>query len=279
MQKLGWLMLAATVAFAAESRDTKKAVFSNIREVILDNVNGPIEVAGHNGANVEVEYTRITKAESDAKLDEARRAVTMEPRQDGDKLRMFVDGPWRCDCEGERRRGVHYRGWREYGYEVTYEFRLKVPAGTKLDLRTINHGEITVRDTVGHFDVRNINGGIQLTEVAGSGRADALNGSVTVVFAKNPAGESTFKSLNGTVDVSFRPGLNAEMRFKTFNGDAYTDFETTPVPIPASLETSRQGTKYVLKRDRMTAARVGTGGPVLVFDAFNGNIKIRKRER
>ena len=277
MKKLS-LLLAAAAAFGAESRETRKATFPNIREVILDNVNGPVEVVGYGGAGVEVEYTRITKAESDAKLDEARREVKMEPRQDGDKLRLLVNGPWRCDCDGERRRSVNYRGYREYGYEVTYEFRLKVPSGTKLDLRTINHGEIAVRDTVGDFDVRNINGGIRMTEVTGSGRADALNGGVTVVFAQNPKADSTFKSLNGTVDVSFRPGLNAVMMLKTFNGDAYTDFETTPAPLP-ELETSQHGTKYVLKRERMTAAQVGSGGPVLMFDAFNGNIKIRRKER
>lgn len=272
------MLLTATLLGAAETSETKRQTFSGVHEVILDNINGSVEVAGHAGAAVEVEYTRKVTAESDNRMEAANREVRMEPRQDADRLRLFVDSPSRCCDEGRRWCGNCGGGYRRDGYTVHYEFKLKVPFDTRLDLRTVNQGKITVRDTAGDFDIRNINGAIQLTDVSGSGTADALNGAVTVAFARNPQRESLFKSLNGTVEVAFQPGLNADMRLKTFNGNAYTDFEVTALPTPAA-SSGREGARYVYKRDRMSAVRAGAGGPVLTFDAFNGDIKIRKREK
>ncbi|MBX9601052.1 MAG: hypothetical protein K2X35_08610 [Bryobacteraceae bacterium] len=270
MKTIAALILTGALLSAAESTETKRQTFSGVREVILDNITGPIEVAGHTGATVELEYTRKVTAESGNRLEAANRDVKMEPRQDADRLRLFVDTPSRCgNCGG---------GYRRDGYTVRYDFKLKVPFDTRLDLRTVNEGTITVRDTAGDFDIRNINGAIHLAEVSGSGTADALNGAVTVTYARNPQRESLFKSLNGTVEVSFQPGLNADLRLKTFNGSAYTDFEVTALPSPAG-SSSREGVRYVYKRNRMSSMRAGAGGPVLTFDAFNGDIKIRKRER
>jgi DUF4097 and DUF4098 domain-containing protein YvlB len=113
---------------------------------------------------------------------------------------------------------------------VIYDFEIKVPAATMLRLATINGGEVRVDNTTGDFDVANVNGGIEMNEVAGSGPVHTVNGRISVVFSKNPTKDSSFKSVNGTIEASFRPGLSADVRVKTFNGHAYTDFDATPLP-------------------------------------------------
>ncbi|MCU1275171.1 MAG: hypothetical protein JWO48_2602, partial [Bryobacterales bacterium] len=190
-------------------------------------------------------------------------------------LRLYVDGPFRCKC---RDGSVNYRGSRFYGYEVRFDFTVKVPRETNLRLRTVNHGDIRVENTSGNFDVDNINGGLELLDVSGSGHAYALNRPVKVLFARNPSAASDFGSLNGDVEVTFRPDLSADLWLKTFNGSAYTDFDVTALPSHPPAQEQHDG-KFVFKGDRFFGVRVGRGGPALKFDAFNGNIEIRNREK
>jgi hypothetical protein len=124
--------------------------------------------------------------------------------------------------------------------------------------------------------VDNINGGVEMTDLSGSGKVYALNGRVKVSFRENPRAKSSFGSLNGEVRVSFQQELNADVRFKTFNGGVYTDYPVTYLPLPASAG-ERRGGKFVYKSSEWSAVRVGHGGPELSFDAFNGNIRLLNR--
>jgi len=119
---------------------------------------------------------------------------------------------------------------------------------------------------------------VDLVEVGGSGHAYALNRPLKVLFSRNPAGASDFGSLNGDVEVTFRPDLSADVWLKTFNGQAYTDFDVTALPTRAAVREQHDG-KFVYKSHQFYGVRVGHGGPELKFDAFNGDIRIRNRER
>ena len=61
---------------------------------------------------------------------------------------------------------------------MTYDFEIKVPAATFLRLGTVNGGDIRVENTTGDFDVGNVNGGIEMREVAGSGLVHTVNGKI-----------------------------------------------------------------------------------------------------
>jgi DUF4097 and DUF4098 domain-containing protein YvlB len=102
-----------------------------------------------------------------------------------------------------------------------------------------------------------------------------VNGKVTVVFARNPARECSFKTVNGDIDAAFRPNLSANVHVKTFNGDAYTDFESQPLASPASAE--RRNGKFIYRSNRASSFRIGSGGPELNFDTLNGTVRISNR--
>jgi hypothetical protein len=268
-----WLYAAALplLAFDVDERETIEHSFAAAEELEIDGMNGSIEVTGQPGGAIEVVIERTIRADSDQKMAEAKRDVRLDVSAGSRLARLYVDGPWRCK-DGE----VNYRGRRYYGYEVRHDFRVRVPANTKLRLKTVNHGDIRIERTAGDFDVRNINGSIHMTEVEGSGHVYALNGKVQVVFRANPRSASSFGSLNGAVDVSFQPALSADLRLKTFNGSVYTDFDVTSLPPTASVAERRDG-KFIYRSDRFYGVRAGAGGPELKFDAFNGNIYIRSR--
>jgi hypothetical protein len=269
----GLLLVCPLMAAELEQNDTIQKTYalsgSTPRKVIVDNVNGSIQVTGYAGNEVRLVAHKRLRADSQGDADRARREVTLDISQDANTLRFYVDGPFRC-----RDGGVHQHGDR--GYEVKYDFELQVPHDSAADLKTVNAGEIKMENVAGDYKVDNINGGIEMTEVSGSGKVYALNGRVKVVFRENPRGKSSFGSLNGEVRVTFQPDLNADIRFKTFNGGVYTDYPVSYLPLPVSAGERRNG-MFVYKSNEWTAVRVGRGGPELSFDAFNGNIRILNR--
>jgi hypothetical protein len=237
----------------------------------LENINGSIKVVGYNGDDVKLTVHQTIEAKSDAKVQEAKEKERLEIKEEGDTIIIFVDTPYR-----KSNGSVNYKGPKFYGYKVTFDFELKVPNQTNIDLKTINNGDISVEGVRGNFDVHNINGGIEMRAAEGSGKVYALNEDVKVVFSKNPSSDCYFGSLNGDVEVTFLDGLSADIRIKTFNGDAYTDFSVTHVPDVATSKAEKKG-KHVYKSNGRTRVRVGNGGPVLDFDGFNGDIRILKK--
>jgi hypothetical protein len=277
-----WLALGASLAGVATADDlsvveneTIQRVFPAAKSVDVDNFDGSITVTGSGTQEIRVEIRKTIRARSAEKVQEAKREVQLDTAPHADGLRIYVDGPFRCKCgDGS----INWRGSRFYGYEVSFDFTIQVPRDTNLRLRTVNHGDIRAENIAGTFDAENINGGLELLEVSGSGHAYALNRPVKVLFNRNPAAASDFGSLNGDVDITFRPGLSADLWMKTFNGHAYTDFDVNALPGRAGVREQRNG-KFVYKSNEFFGVRAGNGGPELKFDAFNGDIRIRNREK
>ncbi len=257
-----------------EIRQTLKfSNFAAAKRVEVDNVNGAITVTGYDGKEVQLVANKTIHARSQEKVQEAQQRVQLEITEQNNTIALYVDGPFR-----DRDRSANYRGDRYYGYSVYFDFDLKVPREAGVYLKTINDGDIKVTNVAGDYEVDNTNGGIEMIEVSGAGRVYALNGGVKILFAKNPTGDSYFGSLNGEVEIAFRPNLSADLRFKTFNGEVYTDFPVTYLANATPSRERRKG-KFIYKQDRSFKVRVGNGGPELEFDAFNGDIRVIKREQ
>jgi DUF4097 and DUF4098 domain-containing protein YvlB len=249
----------------------------------IDNVTGSIQVAAYDGATVELTVTRSLAASTQERLDAARKEVTLDVKEEPSLISLYVDGPFRdCDCGGGRRRRNSNNNngsrWRDREYEVRYDFVLRVPRQVGLTLSNVNRGDIKIEGTAGDFEVTNVNGGIEMLDIAGSGRVGTINKDVRVVFRTNPTGPSSFKTLNGDVVVTFQPTLAADLRLKTFNGGMYTDFDTTALPALTPVSERKAG-KFVYKADRSAGVRVGSGGPELRFETLNGDIRILQRRK
>jgi hypothetical protein len=266
---------AATLAygFDQEEKETISRNFPTAARLEIENMNGFIHVTGYNGSEIQMVAEKTIQAESQERLDAAKREVKLDTTQSGDTLTLYVDGPFRCHCD-DGQRGVHEHS--HPGYRVIYDFEIKVPAATVLRLGTVNRGEVRVENTTGDFDVGNVNGSIEMREVAGSGLVHTVNGKISVLFSRNPTKNCSFKTINGSIEASFRPSLSADVRVKTFNGRAYTDFDVTPLPGLSPVAERRDG-KFIYRSDRFTGLRIGNGGPEFSFDTLNGSIRIINR--
>lgn len=243
------------------------------KELFVDNVFGSIAVEGYSGQDVQLVAHRTIKASSEEKVKKAKEEVKLDISEEGNTVDIYVDGPFRCR-EGRRR----WSSRSDPGYEVHYDFDLKVPHKTSLFLCTVTSGDIRVKNVEGEFEIKNVNGKIEMTEVAGSGDAHTVNGEVKVLFRQNPESDCSFHTINGDLEITFCPNLSAELFLKTFNGKAYTDFEVTTLPAEKAVGERRDG-KFVYKSSRFFGVRVGKGGPEIKFDTMNGDILIANRNK
>ena len=242
----------------------------------VDNVFGAIEVVGSQTDQVELVVNKTMRAESEERMEAAKKEVTLDITDQPDLLKLYVNGPFRCNCncDGDGCCG----GWHgDRGYSVKMDFQLRVPRNTDLKVRTVNSGGINVRDVIGNFSVHNVNGGIEMQDVGGGkALARTVNGGVKVVFRENPKGNSEFHTINGPVELYFARGLSADFRFKTMNGHVYSDFEMTSLPVQAASVERHDG-KFVFHTDRYTGGRVGGGGLEIKAENLNGDIRVLER--
>lgn len=275
-----WVCLASNICADDRDRFTKVdretiegkyslALGSGPRKLLVDTTQGYIHITAHAGSDVVLKAAKTVRAESNEALAEGAKTVKLDVSQQGNFLRLYVDAPWRTQTGG-----INYRGQRYYGYEVTYDFDLQVPRDVDLILRSVNRGDIQVEGTNGEYDIRAVNNGVILRDIAGFGEVQTVNGALTISYREDPKQSSAYKTLNGEVDITFRPGLSADMRFKTFNGSIYTDFDVASRPGAVQVAREVRNGKSVIRTSRFQTGRVGAGGPELSFETFNGTIRL-----
>lgn len=245
---------------------------SKPKELFIDNIWGSIEVVGYKGKEVKLLVHKTIKGRNKEKIQKAKEEVELEITEEGNTIDIYVDGPFR-----DRKKRRRWRNWSNPGYQVHYDFELKVPHKTDLYLKTVNSGDIEVNNVEGEFEVKNVNGRIKMSDMAGAGDAHTVNGNVKVLFSRNPESDCSFRTINGDVEITFRPNLSADLLLKTFNGNAYTDFSVSYMPVKKSVSKRYKG-KYVYKSNRFFGVRTGKGGPEIKFDTLNGDILIDKKK-
>jgi hypothetical protein len=214
--------------------------------LVVDNVQGYVHVKGVSGSEVRMTAHEIIRAETDSDLARARSEVKLDVAEQPGSVSISYDAPSRHGDHG-------------HSYSVTYDIDLEVPAAAD-------------------FEVSDVNGGIQMSGIAGAGSVHTINGPVSVHFAQNPARPCSFKSINGSLDVWFQRDFSADLLFKTFNGEVYSDFDVTARAIPASAVSENRDGQFIYRSHGVSGGRAGNGGPELSFDTLNGSIRLHRLE-
>ena len=257
------------------TRETLRFSGDGTRTMEVRTINGSIHVSVHERPDVELIINKTVTADTQNDLQDAAREVVLGLTDGRPRIEAIVQDPRSAVCGESWESGPGtLRPHRHY--DVVFDFVVRVPAGTRVELCTINNGDVRVEGMVGDFDVRNVNGRITMSEIAGSGTASTVNGPVTVSFARAPRLASLFKTINGDVSVTFPDGLMADLRMKSFKGRLFTDFEGQPTVARQPASDARDG-RYIYRSKGFTTYRVGSGGPELTFDTFNGDVRVLRR--
>lgn len=266
------LLTGAISLAAVEEKNRREERFTlppGVRKVVIDGATGSITARGRQGNDVLLVVQERWRADDATAMAEARRDVKLDITQQGNLLRVYVDGPFRCN------HGCNHS--RDRDYDVRFDFDIDLPRDAEVEFRTVNGGRVKVNGIDGDFLVRNVNGSIELSEMGGSGTANTVNGSVRATFREVPKRACSFKSVNGELRAEFPPGFAADISAKNLHGAILTDFETTALPSRADVRGEREGARYVYRSHGAARVRIGQGGPEHRFETLNGDIEIAKR--
>src|SRR5262245_41307002 len=99
----------------------------------VDNVNGRIRVSGYDGPTVEMTAYKTIRARSQDALQRAKDEVKLDITDKADTINIYVDQPGheRSTLSSSRSR------WEDRGYEVSFDFELRVPRASQVHLWTV----------------------------------------------------------------------------------------------------------------------------------------------
>lgn len=258
--------------------------------LMIANINGDVKVVGYDGTKILVEITKTISGKTQARLEEGTTAIQLGVMDEADSIVLYVAGTCSTFSKSTRNKSRNngnrwMRNWNyswndcnrncDESFDYTMDFVVKVPAGINVMVSTINEGEISVENVRGIVHASNINGGVKLRNLMREADASSINGDVDIEYAKNPVRDCRFYSLNGDINAYFQKGLAANFSFESFNGDFYTDIEPLEsLPVQVVETKNGEGIKYKVNGNRY---KIRTGGPLLDFETFNGNVYVKER--
>jgi DUF4097 and DUF4098 domain-containing protein YvlB len=262
--------------------------------LIVANINGDITVTGYSGDKILLEITKTIKGKTPERTEKGKQEIQLGVIDRADTLIFYVDGgcnkfgrtsDWRDDDGNDRNNGRDQWGYNwnncnsdrcRTSYDYTMDFTLKVPFSLHVSVSTINDGDISIQGVNGAVSADNINGSIKLANLSRETRASTINGDVDIEYDQNPKQACRFYTLNGDINAMFQKGLAANLTFESFNGEFYTNIdkiESLPVKVE-KMEKEGDGIKFKVNGNRY---KVGSGGALLDFETFNGNVYLKEK--
>ena len=219
----------------------------------VKNLNGSIDVVAATGNQVEITASKTWRR---GDPDDVRFDVQTGPNG------VTVCALWfdaECDEDGYRSR--RERGDRNRNNDVSVKFTVRIPAGVKVAVSTVN-GSLDIQGARAEVDASTVNGAIDVATTVGPVNARTVNGSVTARMSTlSDNRDMEFGTVNGDIEVYVPESFNAEMEMSTVNGRLESDF---PLSIQGRLNP------------RNIKAKIGTGGRTIEFRTVNGSVELRK---
>jgi hypothetical protein len=226
------------------------------QELEIKNVNGGVEAEPAKGTQAEVEATKRGRKQNpeDVKIEVIKHArgitvCVVYPTPSGSPPNECKPG------EGGR---MNVRN-----NDVNVDFRLKVPKGVNLVVRTVN-GSVHAEALDGDVEVFTVNGSVTVS-TQGSASAKTVNGSVDAALGRAGSRETLrFETVNGSVTVEIPETMGANVSAETVNGRISTDL---PITVQGRFSS------------RSISGTLGKGGTELVLRTVNGAIRLRSLGR
>ncbi len=245
---------------------------------IAKNVNGPITVTGYDGNTVEVTVKKVIKADDIEDVTKGMEELSYEIEKKNNRILLYPKAPF-IQYKEDKRWGLQMNGCNNEGpdYDFYAEYTIKIPRKMKLNVSTINRGDIMVKNIqTSVLEVNNINGAITLDKVSGKSDIRTINGNIDVVYVQNPGAKSNYSTINGKITLHCLKNLGADVSFESMHGDFYTDFDVTEVVsnTTKSKSSGKRDIAYVIKSKPVM--KIGEGGPNYNFKTLNGDVYIKR---
>jgi DUF4097 and DUF4098 domain-containing protein YvlB len=138
------------------------------------------------------------------------------------------------------------------------DYHVRLPRGARARVKNVN-GRVEVSGVAGAVDAETVNGSVEVTGAASAVEASAVNGGVEVEMARlDSSGRSRLSTTNGSVRLTLPRDASAEIEARTVNGSVACDFEL------ADARKSR----------RKLEGRIGAGGARFDLGTVNGSVHV-----
>ena len=220
------------------------------RTVSVENVNGSVEIAVWDRAEVRLEAEkRVRGARREASAD-ALKAVRIEVDQTATALRIRTRYPKHGGFD-------FFDMFTNDQVHASVNYRITVPRSATVEVDTVN-ASIKVAGVQGGTTVETVNGSIDVSG-AGPFNASTVNGSIDASLTNVPAGKLSASSVNGRIRLALPAAIKANVDVSTVNGRITSD-----IPV----------TTRVLSKRSMKGAMNGGGAVDLSISTVNGSVTI-----
>lgn len=281
---MGLMILLGVQVVKAQKQEFKEEIkreisfegISSENTLVIKNIFGSITVEGYNGDTVLFEVEKTITAENTEDLEFGKQELTLKVVKKGNKIIAHPDAPY-LNFNEKNQRFNCCNNYEEPTYDHNMNFTVKIPRNVRVEVSTINDGEVLVKNTRGVFvKANNINGGIVLENITGQTKVHAINGAVTISYLNNPTVSSTYYSLNGDINITYQKDLSADIAFKSMNGELFTDFDIAKQYNKTSKNNTEKNSKGKYKYESRPMVQIGKGGINFDFETLNGDVFIKK---
>ncbi|MFK7958773.1 MAG: DUF4097 domain-containing protein [Lysobacterales bacterium] len=231
----------------------------------IENIWGDVHVRTGAVDQIRVSVSEHRRAPTQALFDRSLEVLPLTLEADAQGVSLVV---------GERN---HFR--RENpcrGCQLDVQFDVTIPPGSRIEVSTVNDGDVVVEGVIGLVSARNVNGPVKVTGAQHCGRLKSINGAVRVTLDQPPSKDCELETINGDITLNIPAGSDIDLALDLFNGKLRSEFEVESMALTPQVEKSRKGKRLRYKISQADGLRIGNGGPSFSVKSLNGNIKINK---
>jgi len=226
------------------------------RWLYVRDLNGSIRVERATGDRAEV--TAVKRWRRGDPED-----VRIETRRlGGDDGDVIICAFWteNASCDEDGYRSHSDRNWRNHDNDTSVEFTVRLPAGVRLGVSTVNGG-VTVNGATNEVRASTVNGRVSAVSSGGPVNASTVNGDIDVRMRDLGTGDLSYSTVNGSIEIEVPSNLDADVDMRTVNGSL-----TAEIPIRLQGRVN----------PRRIRATIGKGGRRLRLETVNGSVELRK---
>ncbi len=262
-------------------------VKANSNHLTIFNVYGSVSVEGYDGDEVLIEATKQVFANNSNALVEGLDEIGLKFELLDQNMYVYLDSPytyfdreegliWHSDTCWKRNDCSRRHKRKDYKYHM--DITVRVPENTNLKVSTINNGDIKISGVdAKEIHVNNINGAIDMEDVAGQTTANAINQDINITYRNNPTADSSYESINGDLNIKYAGQPNAIVVYHTMHGELYSAYDVSMLPAQVQRTSKRKEHGIQYKLDAESRLQIGKGGPEYRFETLNGDIKIQRQ--
>jgi len=236
-------IIARAENFSFKEPFTRTGAFNATGEIILENINGDVDIHTWDKNEILIEGEKSAKTEEELKLID----LTIDLSASAATLKVKLpkrSGGW---FFSENIRGA-------------VRFKLTVPVGAVLAKVSAVNSTLTLAGVHGKVHGATVNGSIHATGLAGDTKLETVNGSITARFDSIVAGQKiSLSSVNGPTNVRVPKDAGLDFHGSTVNGQVDCGF-------PLLLGQKNRG--------RKVTGKIGDGRASLSAETVNGSVHL-----